>query len=534
MLIKKTSLLTKKNLFILLIVLFILYSFQLWRVAHNYSQSFRFGDEDSHMAGGYLLLKGYKLYKDFSVNHQPSVYFFSAFVQKVFSPNTLYVFIGRHREMIFLYSYFWNLLLIYIFGPFMIFFTLIFEICKYWMLGNKVLSDPLAVYPLVLCFGIVVKKVLFDKPLKPFEIFLFSASTFIAAFSLLPLWPSLFIMNVLLLFLNRKKRLLIIWQLAPVILMSLAMFLFVPLYDYIKEAIIYNYQYLLPTITRVRGLKGQLQIFFVPFTTLHTKPNNIEVAVWFFLVTYSLLTLIFIRTKKFVRWIIILITVALSNNRMATVVYGNFHMLPWLGSFFVVPIVSLVFLIKEVKKTPYLRSFLYIIGLLFISVAVGFNFFGRVLFNISNNLATEHHINYSDSVKYGLGIKAVKKPGDRVLAIPNDMLVFWVSGTDLAVRPLESYHWQYLILEYRDEIEKVFFKNPPEFILVHDSGLNSNLGQNFFPEGLIMDRLRRSYVQINHLGKPSHLYILKEKIASVSDKQWQEFKYLLFEKPLVW
>lgn len=533
MLIKKTGLLTKKNLFILLIVLFVLYSFQLWRVAHNYSQSFRFGDEDSHMAGGYLLLKGYKLYEDFSVNHQPSVYFFSAFVQKIFSPNTLYTFIGRHREMIFLYSYMWNLLLIYIFGPIMILFTLIFEICKYWMLGNKVLSDPLAVYPLVLCFGIFTKKFLFNKPLKSLEMFLFSLSSFIVAFSLLPLWPSLFIMNIFLLVSVKKNKQLIIWQFIPLFLLSFIMFIFVPFFDYVKETIIYNYQYLLPTITRVRGIKGQLQIFFVPFTAFHSKPNNIEVAVWFFLVVYSLLTLIFIRTKKFVRWIIILITIALSNNRMATVVYGNFHMLPWLGSFFAVPILSFIFLINEIKKNPYFRLFLYIIGVLFICVAVWLNFFGRVLFNINNNLATEHHINYSDSVKYGLGIKAVKKPGDRVLAIPNDMLVFWVSNTDLAVRPLESYHWQYLIPEYKIEVEKVIFDNPPEFILVHDSGLNTNLGQRFFPEGLVMSRLKQDYVQINHLGKPSHLFIQKKRVESITDIQWKEFNYFLFEKPVI-
>lgn len=533
MLIKKTGLLTKKNLFILLIVLFILYSFQLWRVAHNYSQSFRFGDEDAHMTGGYLLLKEYKLYKDFSVNHQPSVYFFSAFVQKIFSPNTLYAFIGRHREMIFLYSYFWNLLLIYIFGPLMIFFTLIFEICKYWMLGNKVLSDPLAVYPFVLCFGIFIKRFLFNKSIKTLEIFLFSLSTFIVAFSLLPLWPSLFIINALLLLSNIKNRRLIVWQLISLILLLLIMFLFVPIADYIKETIVYNYQYLLPNISRVRGLWGQLKIFFVPFTTLHLKPNNIELSVWFFLITYLLLTLTFIRTKRFLRWMIIIITIALSNNRSATVVYGNFHMLPWLGSFFAIPTLSFIFLIKEVKKTHYFRPFLYIIGLLFVSATIWLNFFGGILFNINNNLATEHHINYSDSVKYGLGIKAVKNKGDRVLAIPNDMLVFWVSGTDLAVRPLESYHWQYLIPEYSDEIKEVLSNNPPEFILVHDSGLNSSMADKFFPEGLIADRLKQSYIRINHLGKPSHLFILKNRVATITNEQWQEFNYLLFEKPAI-
>ena len=134
----------KKIVTAVFVLFALLLFFQLFRVARNFSQSYRFGDEDAHMLAGHLILKGYIPYRDFSGNHQPLPYLFTAAVQKIAPPNTLFPFIGRQRMAVFAYSFIWQILFLYFFGWLAIFFTIILEISKYLLLGNKVLGETIA------------------------------------------------------------------------------------------------------------------------------------------------------------------------------------------------------------------------------------------------------------------------------------------------------------------------------------------------------------------------------------------------------
>src|SRR3989338_696210 len=127
----------KKIFTIVFCFIILIYFFQLFKVARNYSQSHSFGDENAHMVGGYFILKGYKPYEDFSGNHQPLTYLFPTVVQKIAPANSLFLFVGRHRLAVYFYSFFWQFIYFFIFGKFVFFFTLIFEISRYVLLGNK-------------------------------------------------------------------------------------------------------------------------------------------------------------------------------------------------------------------------------------------------------------------------------------------------------------------------------------------------------------------------------------------------------------
>ena len=67
--------------------------------------------------------------------------------------------------------------------------------------------------------------------------------------------------------------------------------------------------------------------------------------------------------------------------------------------------------------------------------------------------------------------------------------------------------------------------NPPEFFVETGLDLTEEL------DVLMRRALDTQYTQINHLGKPSRLYILDTKLQNINDIQWEELQYTLFEQP---
>ncbi len=523
----------KKILIIIFVISVCLYFFQLYRVAKNYSQSHRFGDEDAHMLGGHLILKGYKPYKDFSGNHQPLTYIFPAGIQKIAPANTLFPFVGRHRLAVYAYSILWQVVFLLAFGPIIFLFTLIFETLKYVLLGNKVLGEVWALYPFIFLLGISIKKTIFERKIHSLELLFFSVSTFLVTFSLFPLWPSVFILNVYMLIYNRKSRDKLLLQIAPFIVLTFGLFFFIPFKDYFQNTIIDNITFVVPKMNKISYNTDILKKILLPFALFYSKPNLINITTLFFVNFYGILIYISIKLKKIVPLVAIITALFISNARTINLNFGDFHILPWLASFLFIPIATLGFL-REVKKPKIVKqiykiSFILItVFSLWITVINRVDFYGNIVFDLKNDLSREHYINYSKSVKNGLGIKSIKKNGDRIFGIANDTLAIWVADGDLALPPLESQRWQYELTRFKKQIEDVFNKNPPEFFLMDSL---APLDGSDDVSKIVVNSLNKNYIQIKHLGKPSELYVLKSKFSEVADKQWDEFKYYLFEKP---
>lgn len=506
----------KKILLALSFCVLLLYSFPLYRATVNYAQTDRFVDENDHMIGGYFLLNGKKLYKDISVVHQPLNYYFSSIGQKIFKVNSLFSFINRQRLMILIYSLSWNALFILVFGPALIFFTLIFEISKFLFLGNLLLGETLAVYPLIFLFGIVIKKLLLKTKLKTYELFMFSIATFISTFLLLQLWPTIFLLNLALLLSYRKEIKNILYLLLPFIGLTAILFIFVPFKYYIQEVFIYNFRYYLPYMDKIKGLNGYIKMFLLPFTSFHKNFNSIEFIVMLFIFIYGYFFYFFWKKKNFLAFIFLIICLILTNNRGSYIKYNDFHLLPWLGVYLFFPIILL-----QMKVKPLIS--VLTVGIIFFSV-IFINFFAQTPFKVIKNVMTENDINFHDINKYGMAIKSISKPGDRLISIPSDNLIHWVSQTDLATRQIEYYGWQYNIQEDKDRLIDVFKNHPVEFVVNGDS-------TNSLPP-FVKSYIDEKYVQISEQGKPSRLFVLKSILARVNKNQWDTFKYLLFEKPL--
>ena len=210
------------------------------RSYQNQALSFHFVDEEDNLVLGKYLLQGEKLYEDLFSHHQPLSYVFSAGVQKLTSPNSIFLLIKRHREAVIFWAAAWSIFLVARFGLPMLLTVIIFEPLKIFLLGNLFLSESLVVYPLVYLLSWAFLS--HHPPTKYESVFL--GFCFILTWLLLaPLWPATIFLFGMLLW--QKK--LLISDLLPFFLGSLPLLavslLFMTPAAYFNDVFYINFKY---------------------------------------------------------------------------------------------------------------------------------------------------------------------------------------------------------------------------------------------------------------------------------------------------
>lgn len=461
----------KKNISILIfIILFFLLLINNFRLTENFSLSIRFGDEDAHIIGGYFITKGKKLYHNISTNHQPFVYFFSTAWQKITRPSNLYLLIKRHREFIFFYSTFWLLIYLRFFGVFgSLFFLGTYEIYKYEILGNLLLQEVIALYPLVFIIGIFVKCFLDKREINNIEIIFTSISFFITAFSLLSHWLALIIfLGCFLVVFKEQKQKIILFFLQFLVLL-LFLFIFINPLEYFKETIIYNKLYFMPEVYNYyQNLQNYLKVFYIPFLSLFAWPkNSLEWFISGLLVSYLVVNLYLLKQKKISQAIFLLFFLILTNTRVNStkgLLYGGFHLIPWLGSLTAIVVFSYRYLLKSYK----IFLFLILCGMV-----IWLNIFPPPYHKTIKNKADEYFIFYQQSEDAGKEIAKMTKESDTIISLPTDTLVYFTSRRNMGSRQLEFYGWQYKIPEYYEELKKLIKNKKIKLIYLHPNPAGS-------------------------------------------------------------
>lgn len=499
-------------------------------LSYTTSQSQRFGDEVGHMVGGHFVLHGEVLYKDLQFNHQPLVYLYSAFIEKVTSPQNLYFYIARQREGVFVYGALWILLLIYFFRYRGFGFALIFELSKYFFQGNKLLAENLAVYPAVFLLFLIAQYLLEKKKASLTQLFIASIGIFIVTFSLFQMWFFVVATGATLLYLIRASRRKILAFVVPGLMLTGLLFMVVPITDYYRETITYVFQYFVPVLERNATLTSTI---LFPFSTLlppyEGSPKIAMGVALFFLIVY-----VYLVSKKahYSRVFFIVFLLWTANSRADAHWFNSFHLIPWFGGLIAV-IISLSYF--------YLQHFtarkLHIFGHTFLLVLVGI----WLLLEAPNpltarkELMNDNYNNYSYSETVGSAIRIMKDDGDSALVIDNDPLIYWVGNVKNATHVLEYYSWILTVPQYRDELLAVFERNPPDFVV--NMGFFDN---NFDPKiarvdesitDMIGRHVKTKYVMVDHDNKSLVLYISKEKKSSLTDEQKKRLEDMLFYVP---
>lgn len=488
-----------KIVFLTVILIFLLIN--NFFLNENFSLSTRFGDEDAHMIGGYFINKGEKLYRDISTHHQPLVYFISAFWQRIINPPNLFIFIKRHREFIFLYSFFWILVFFKFFGFVTIFFIGIYEIYKYEILGNLLLQENIAVYPLAFIFGYLIKTFFALKKPKISELFFLSFSFFITFFSLTSHWFAVFLLGIyFLVFFKKHGTATIFAFIFFLFVFSSFLFLLINPLDYLKETIIYAKLYFMPEIYKFYGsFFSFIKVFFIPFLSLITWPkNSLEWLISFLFLGYFVFNLYLLKIGRLKEAVFLFLVLALTNTRVNStkgLLYGAFHLVPWLGSLIAV----LSFCFPFIKQNYQKINFFILISLL-----LWLNILPPSYHQTRKNKADEYFIFYQHSEDAGKEIKKLTKPEDKIISIPNDTLVYFVSQRKKGSRQLEFYSWQYKIPEYYQELKRLIEKKRIKLIYLHP-----HPNGNYEIDEEIYKMIKRYYQEIK--GKDGRLYFIAQE-----------------------
>ena len=298
-----------------------------FRISQSRSLSMHFADEEDHLTIAGLTNNGFKLYEDIQSNHQPIVYFSSAKLQQIFDPPNIFMLIRRHRQAMFVYGAIWSLLLVWRFKEIGLIFTLFFEFLKYWLFGNLWLMESFTVYPSIYLFGAMLNLWLDKAKLSSDELIWLSFCSFVIIFNLVPLWPWLALIWLVIFIKIKKKIFLAGITLITVTGLFFAISTYSPI-DWFIKTIYNNFVYAVPDLSPFKGPLDYLKVIFFPFSAYFTH-NSLQAQFISLFFTAYLFACWF---KPKLLWLYLFLLLA--NNRVlspVSVYYEGFHLLPWMG-----------------------------------------------------------------------------------------------------------------------------------------------------------------------------------------------------------
>jgi hypothetical protein len=389
----------------------------------------------------------------------------------------------------------------------------IFEPLKFYFQGYKNLQETLVAYPLIflICDTLLLLK--FKNKDNYFRKIFFSVALFFAIFSMLPTWFACILVFILrLVHTKTDKKILFL----PFLTLFFLLGLVIPYKDYLIETIYNNIFFLLPNSGYTLNL---VNIIFMPFGPF--IPPYINQKIIFGLLILFLIYQVFLlikKTKNFNIPILIIALLYLTNFlQVDDFKFSSFHLLPWVVSLITINILlSYLFLKKYISSKKINFYYFLVILISFILLISNESLIKK------KNFANEFYINYSLSETYGRVISLLKDKDDQLFVYPNDPLIYYSAKILPPTKVIEHYSWIYNSPKYKDEVFELFNKKSPSFVVIFDLNKNNKI------DSFILEKLKKNYINIKHVNKQSHLYILKKKIQEIDSEQKKQAQNLLF------
>ena len=514
--------LLKKAFLIIFFSLFLYFSFQ---TLESHIFSIHFVDEDENMIAGHYIAKGEKLYSDIFSHKQPMPAVFSALINKILKPNSLFLFIKRHREAVFFYSVFWWLIFLCEFSFSGLIFSLVIELSKRFLLGDLFLAESLVIFPLTYILGCLWKlnweKISFHSLRK----YLFLFSLILIPFQLFILIPFTVTSALYFLWKNHFNKSAFLSLFLIFMLLFLVFLPFVSYSDYFintKSAIITHY--LKDTINK--GLIREFSLSFLrPLAVLFSFPKSeLGIFTWFLSAAYlaGFIYLFFKERKKraFLLFSFFLLgVISLRPEHPEATFYGGFHIFPWFA--------SLVFLIILQIKT-------IILGMTNFNLLLAIFFLVLFSFNSSRFLVKDYFrktdrerdfwVNFSRFLGLGRVIKALADEGDKLMVIPVEQLLYRESELSHQNRFLYTYEWIFKNEKLKNELKRDLENDLPAFVYYDYSSVGNDAK-------ILLDPMFVDYIQLRQNDLPSNLLMRKDKLDGLEDRQILEIKNFDFTIP---
>ena len=487
---------------ILLVSILLIFLFITSKAYLNHVFFLDFADEEENFLPGKYIFNGKKLYSDIFVQHQPTAYIISGFIQKIVNPKTISALVKVHRFSIILWSALWGIALTLRFGLPLFIAVLILELAKISLLGNLFLAESLVVYPLIYigAYTILIKK---DKFIELFFVGLLIAFVF---YSLSPLWPLIIFISLYLCLRSRKHLREALILIVNFLLITILVFQFSSIKEYFINTIYITLKYYLPLTKDFSGTFSPLKGLLAPILALFDTKNTHLIWVIKALSIALLFNLLLLLKKKRIGEVaLIIVNLGLASIRYvkpSSELYGAFHMLPWFSLLIAYTTISSFQVIKLIKNIK-LKIIVTVLIILVLSVTIvqsKYTLFDR------RNPETDLHVHYSPHYNYGDALRIMKKPDDALFVVPVNSLVYWYSD----ISPISKYIFFYEWMEQTDltqEIKQLFKINPPDFLYC----VNCQKSVVY----LYIDQYR----QLKKNGQPIPLFVRKDRLKKLSTIQ---------------
>lgn len=482
----------------------------LYPLMLRYSQSFKFVDEDEHMVIGWLMTKGHVLYRDISTNHQPLNYLFSAVVHQLSHPTNVFMLVQRHRQVVFFWGVLWSGILAWRFGITSLIPLLLFEITKYWLLGNLFLAESFAVYPTAYLFCATWQQWVYGIARR--EEWFLGMCLITASFFSIPLAIPL---GILLCIRLVRRRSILSWieTAGGALAVAAGVFTVIPIKDYWMETIYYNSKYGIPLLSEFKNIFDVIGLWIIPFRSFFPPYDVLSILFAGMGCVWLSGVVVYIAQR---RWnqaalaVLFYLLWGLTNLRVIELhqfYYSGFHLLPW----YLTGLMLTTLLIKDLIHIS--RRWMKRAILLWLVFGLGWIVLQPTLpIRRLPNPQTENYIQYTPQQQVAEVITTLKNPNDRLMTIPNETLPYWITGLLPATRQVTYYEWQYRNPLLQQQWLKTLSDTPPRFVTYFDEGAS------FTP--WIQQQLTLSYVKL--FDYPL-VYIRKDSLSQVTPEQRLHF-----------
>jgi len=516
---------TNKPVVLKKILLITAFSFSVllaFQTLESHVFSIHFVDEDENMIAGHYMAKGERFYADIFSHKQPMPAVFSALINKILKPNSLFLFIKRHREAVFFYSVFWWLIFLSEFGFSGLIFCLAIELSKRFLLGDLFLAESLVIFPLAYVLGCLWKMAWKKNTFCGLRKYLFLFSLVLIPFQLFVLIPFTAIIIFYFLWREKFKKRLILPLFLIFTLFVLVFSPFVSYSDYFlntKAAIITHY--LKDTVD-----KGLLQQFFFsflrPLAILVSFPKEeFGFFVWLLSTIYLLsLVYLFFKEKKkrlFLLFSFFLLgTTSLRPEHPEATFYGGFHGLPWFSSIIFLIIIQLKKALSLCKSKKAKINFSVIIFFILLGSVYSGRFLIKDYFRKVDR-ERDFWVYFSRFLGLGRVIKTLSIKDDKLMVIPVEQLLYRQSELSHQNRFLYTYEWIFKDEKLKNELKKDLENDLPAFVYYDYASVGDDAKA-------LLDPIFVDYIQLRQNDLPSNLLMRKDKLDNLEDWQVQGIK----------
>ncbi|MEI6532736.1 MAG: hypothetical protein WCO06_02760 [Candidatus Roizmanbacteria bacterium] len=508
--------------------------------------SYNFVDEHYNILAGYAIKNGSKLYSDFAFNRQPGMAWISYLIQEITHPNSLYLYIIRHRLFMIVYSVVTLIFLSFRFGWYGLGIAVLYESVKFYNFGFTFQAESFSGYLLLYIFGLIFSQWM-NKKIYTIEYYIVTILTWFLIFTREPYIPlylfiyAIFLSRVtynhdtpqLLKKLQIKVDRTLVVNVGLLILLNVITLSCLPLKQYYEQVVgISSHSVAGSEISDQGGILGSLlrSILYPIYILVGSRFSNFHVIliILTFYIGYTW-NLIFktIDSKQKYTFLFhslvlfcILFLSALRTQDPGTDQYGSYRMNIWVSAYMSI---AVFLFIKQISIINIIKSKLPSIIAILLALYIVISPRSYLWKEKQHTIQDSFFISFNQDEQPGHLLRSIKQPTDTLFVDGYASLIFLSSGIPSAF-PYYVYYPVMQFGQYEKLKNAMFINKPPTFVYFDCQVPRQYID---FPHS----SYSAGYIELLKNYNNSCLFIRKDRAEKLSSKEKESLIFYEYTFP---